>query len=152
MFLKNFLKEFGDCKLKIFVDMDGVIVDYEFGKPDNFHIKRPLLSSITKLKKISEMKNVELYILSVTRKDVGKAQKNRWLDNHAPFFKKRNRIILSRESNNFATSQTLKSDYLSELKRDGSKIIVIDDDPIVLKKIHRTNKDIILLKDTVLID
>ncbi|MBR3163361.1 MAG: hypothetical protein IKF17_04620 [Clostridia bacterium] len=152
MYLKEYLKKFDNKKLKIFVDMDGVIADYEVGMPCDFDKKRPLYSSISKLEEISKMANVELYILSITRMDEGYEEKNIWLDKYAPFFKKENRVIISRESNNFVPSPELKSNFLKELKRDGSIFMVIDDDPIVLHKIQNTSKDIVLLKDTALVD
>ena len=152
MYIKEYMKQYKDKKVKLFVDMDGVIVDYDFGKPRDYDIKRPLYDSINKLKEISKMKNVELYIFSVTRKTEGFAQKQLWLDKYAPFFKKENRIIISREDNDMTESATLKANYLKEYKRDGSQIIVIDDDPKNLKAINRVNDDVILLKDTVLVD
>ena len=98
------------------------------------------------------MNNIELYILSISRMDEGVGQKQSWLDINAPFFKKENRVIISRESNEFESSSFLKSNYLKNLKRDDSTIIVIDDDPIILKEIKKTSEDIILLKDTALVD
>ena len=50
------------------------------------------------------------------------------------------------------SSSFLKAKYLESFKRDGSVIIVIDDDPKILKEIRKLNEDIILLKDTVLVD
>lgn len=153
MFLKDFLKEFKDKKVKLYVDMDGVIAHYDVGVAAEFDTKRPLLSSIKKLKEISEMENIELYILSITRMDEGFNQKNEWLDKYAPFFKTENRVIISRESNDFKSSWDLKTEYLQSLKREkNSVIIVIDDDPLVLKKIGETNEDVIRLKDTALVD
>lgn len=152
MYLKEYLKKFDNKKLKIFVDMDGVIADYEVGIPCNFDKKRPLISNISKLEDISKMDNVEVFILSITRMDKGYNEKNVWLDQNAPFFKEENRIIISRESNDFIPSHELKSNFLKEVKRDGSVIILIDDDPTVLHKIQETSKDIILLKDTALVD
>ena len=152
MYFKDFLKKYENKKIRLFVDMDGVIAYYEVGIPNNFHKKRPLTSNISKLEEISKMENVELYILSITRMDTGFEEKNFWLDKYAPFFKKENRYIISRESNNFNQSCNLKSDFLKQIKRDDSVIIVIDDDPIVLHKIKETNEDIVLLKDTVLVD
>ena len=152
MYLKDFIESFHGNRIKIFVDMDGVIVDYDFGNPQAYDIKRPLFSSIAKLEEISQMDNVELYILSVSRMDEGVGQKNQWLDKYAPFFKQENRVILPRESNAFMPAKLLKTNYLSNLERDGSNIIVIDDDPEILKEIHASNEDIILLKDTVLVD
>ena len=152
MYLKDLLKKYNNQKIKMFIDMDGVIVDYEVGVPLNFDIKRPLITSISKLQDISKMDNVEMYILSVTRMDKGYEEKNLWLDKHAPFIKKENRIIISRESNNFTTSPELKSNFLKNFKRNESIIILIDDDPAVLHKIQQTSKDIVLLKDTALVD
>jgi len=152
MYLKDYLSKIDSKKIKVYVDMDGVIADYEVGNAAEFDKKRPLKSTISKLEEISKMKNIELYILSISRMDEGVNQKQTWLDINAPFFKKENRVIISRESNNFASSSNLKSDYLRKLKRDESKIVVIDDDPIILKEIKATSEDIILLKDTALVD
>ena len=152
MYLKNYLDKYKDKKIKLFIDMDGVIVDYEFDSPKDYDKKRPLYDSIKKLEEISKMSNVELYIFSATRYTEGYSQKEWWLDTYAPFFKKENRIIISREDNNMEESSKLKAKYLENYKRDGSIIIVIDDDPKNLKNIYELNKDVILLKDTVLID
>lgn len=152
MYLKKYLDEYKDKSIKLFVDMDGVIADYVFGEAKDYDKKRPLYDSIKKLETISKMENVELYILSVTRKNEGLEQKNIWLDKFAPFFKKDNRVIISREENNMIESSILKSSFLRHFERDKSILIVIDDDPTILKEIRKNNEDIILLKDTVLID
>lgn len=152
MYLKNYLKQYKNKKIKLLVDMDGVIADYVFGSAKDYDKKRPLKASIRKLEKISEMPNVELYIFSATRKDEGIEQKHWWLDTYAPFFKRENRIIISRESNNMEESASLKANYLKELKRDDSIIMVIEDDPKNMKEINKLNEDVILLKDTVLVD
>lgn len=76
MYLKEYLNKYKDKKIKIFVDMDGVIVDYIFGSAQDYDKKRPLYDSIKKLEKISKMSNVELYILSATRYTEGIEQKN----------------------------------------------------------------------------
>ena len=50
-------------------------------------------------------------------------------------------------------SSILKAKYLERLDRDdNSVIILIDDDPLILKEVRKLNEDIILLKDTVLVD
>lgn len=152
MYLKEYLKQFGDKKIKLFVDMDGVIVDYIFGSAQDYDKKRPLYDNIDKLEIISHIPNVELFIFSATRYSSGFAQKHYWLDTYAPFFKKENRIIISREENNMRDSSTLKAEYLANYKRDGSVLILIDDDPKNLKDVRKLNEDVILLKDTVLVD
>lgn len=152
MYLKDFLEQFNDKKIKLFVDMDGVIADYIFGSAQDYDKKRPLYDSIDKLEIISKMSNVELYILSATRYSSGFEQKNYWLDTYAPFFKKENRIIISREENNMIASSILKAEYLANYERDGSVLILIDDDPKNLKDVRKLSDDVILLKDSVLVD
>ena len=152
MYLKEYLKKYKNKKIKLFIDMDGVIADYEFGSAQDYDQKRPLYDSIKKLEEISKMSNIELYIFSSTRYTEGFNQKQIWLDTYAPFFKKENRIIISREENNMEKSEILKAKYLENYKRDESIIMVIDDDPRNLKEINKLNEDVILLKDTVLVD
>lgn len=151
MYIKDYLERYNSKKIKLFVDMDGVIVDYEFDSAKDYDIKRPLYDSINKLEVISKMDNIELFILSVTRMDEGIEQKNRWLDKYASFFKQDKRIILSRESNNMLSSSSLKANYLKDLDNE-EIIILIDDDPRVLNEVNDLNEGIILLKDSVLVD
>ena len=150
MYIDNVLEQYKDKKIRMFVDMDGVIADYDVGKACDYDKKRPLKSNIKKLKEISENPNIEMNILSVTRYDRGFEEKNIWLDKFAPFFEKKHRNILSRESNEFQKSSILKANFLKDVKRN-KVIIVIDDDPIVLKRIRKENEDIVLLKDTALV-
>ena len=152
MYLKEVLSKYKDKKVKLFIDMDGVIADYNFGEAKDYDKKRPLYDSIKKLEEVSKLPNVELYIFSVTRYSEGFKEKHNWLDTYAPFFKKENRIIISREDNNMEKSSILKAKYLENYQRDDSVIIVIDDDPRNLKDINEINKDIVLLKDSVLVD
>ena len=152
MYLKKYLEQFKDKKIKLFVDMDGVIADYIFGSAQDYDKKRPLYDSIDKLEEVSKMPNVELFIFSATRYSSGFEQKHWWLDTYAPFFKRDNRIIISREENNMIDSSILKAEYLANYERDDSVLILIDDDPKNLKDVSKLNEDIILLKDTVLVD
>jgi len=152
VYLEKFLDQYNDKKVKMFVDMDGVIADFNFGEARNFDKKRPLYSSINKLENISKKENVDLYIFSATRMKKGYDEKQYWLDKYAPFFKKENRVIISREEHDFVESATLKADYMKNVKRDGSVIVVIDDDPKNLRAIRQSNEDVVLLKDTALVD
>lgn len=151
MYLKEIIESFGDKKVKIYIDMDGVVVDYDIGKPGNFDKKRPLYTSIDKLKEISFMDNVSLFILSITRKNIGIYEKNIWLDKYMPFIDKNKRFILSKEKVSKSSSE-LKVDFLKNIKRNDEVIILIDDDPLILKSVMDSVNDIVLLKDTVLVD
>ena len=89
------IKEFSlKRKVNLFVDMDGVITEYDFGKPLDFVNKSPLLSNIKVLEEISRIPNLDMHILSICRKDSQVNDKNNWLDKYAPFFKKENRNII----------------------------------------------------------
>ena len=74
MYFEEYLNKI-DNNIKLFIDMDGVVADYDFGKAYDYHKKRPLFDNIKKLEKISKKKNIELYILSVTRQNIGYNQK-----------------------------------------------------------------------------
>jgi 5'(3')-deoxyribonucleotidase len=152
MYIKEYLEQFKDKKVKLYVDMDGVIADYIFGEAKDYDIKRPLFDSIRKLEEVSKMSNVEMFIFSATRYSEGLEQKHGWLDKYAPFFKKENRILISREENGMTETAILKAEYMKNIERDGSVMILIDDDPRNLKEIRKQNEDVLLLKDTALID
>lgn len=150
MYLKEKLEEYKDKRISIYIDMDGVIVDYEVGKAFGYDKKRPLFSSIDKLKEISKMENVTMHILSISKTNKGVEEKNIWLDKYIPFIEKDNRNIISKEKNPNKASWKLKFEFLNKL--NGDVIILIDDDPSILHKIRNKNENIILFKDTVLID
>lgn len=151
MYFYNLIKDFKE-ELIIFVDMDGVITDYNFGNKLDFKNKRPLTTNIKTLKKISELKKVDLYILSICKKNIEIKEKNIWLDENAPFFKKENRIIISKEKEKNESSKYLKYKYLKEYIKEKKKIIVIDDDNEILKYLHNNLKEIALFQDSSLID
>ena len=152
MYIEDFLEQYKDKKVKMFVDMDGVIADFDFGNNGDYDKKRPLYSSIEKLERISKKDNIDLYIFSATRMNKGYDEKQYWLDKYAQFFKKENRVIISREKHDFVETATLKANYMKNVERDGSILVVIDDDPKNLRAIRQSNEDVVLLKDTALVD
>lgn len=152
MYIKEYLKKFGNNNIDLFVDMDGVVAHYEVGEAKDFDAKRPLLSSIKKLKTVSKMKNVNIYILSVTRMNQGIAEKNEWLDKYMPFVKKENRYILSREANDFRLSKDLKTSYLKTQIKDDTVTVFIDDDVRIINDIRENIPSVYMLKDTALVD
>lgn len=151
MYITDYIKQFKNKRIKIYVDMDGVIADYDVGKACEYDKKRPLLTNIEALREVSKNKNVEMFILSITRMTIGRDEKNRWLDKYVEFIKVENRFIISREEHNFMPSKTLKKKFVKNIKRDESIIIVIDDDPAIIDEIRKSSEDVYLLKDTSLV-
>lgn len=136
-----------DKKVKLYVDMGSVIAEYDFGKPLDFLNKRHLLNNIKLLEEISQIKNVDIHILSICKKDLDINDKNIWLDNRAPFFPKNNRHIISKETYKDTSSADLKINFLNS--KDRFKIL-IDDDNDILKKVSKNVKDIVLYQDSAL--
>ena len=134
-----------DQKIDIYVDMDGVIAEYDFGRPLDFLNKRPLLGNIKVLEEISKIPNVEMHILSICKKDSQINDKNVWLDKYAPFFKKENRNVLSKETYTDRSSSELKVDFLNNIE---SFRILIDDDNGILKEVDKKVTNISLYQDS----
>lgn len=152
MYIIDYFEKLKNEKIKLYVDMDGVIADYDVGVAYEYEQKRPLYSNIEKLETISKMENVDINILSISRYTKGIDEKNRWLDKYAPFFEKDKRNIIARELNDMRLSTELKLEFVKGIERDGSKIIIIDDDPAVIHSIRKECDDVVLLKDSALVD
>lgn len=152
MFLKELIKKYDNKKIELYIDMDGVIADYNVGEASNYDKKRPLYTSINKLKEISSMPNVTMHILSITKNNNGINEKNIWLDKYVPFINNENRNIISKEEYPDKSSSELKTEFLKKLNYNDKIIILIDDDPLILKNIQKSINNIVLLKDTVLVD
>ena len=152
MHFYNLIKKLSiENKLLIFVDMDGVISSYDIGKPLDFLNKRPLKENINKLEKISKLPNIELCILSICKKNFQIEEKNIWLDKYAPFFKKENRIIISKQETNNSSSSEIKANYLKKVKTN-KQIIFVDDDNTILKTVLNKVENVIVFQDSELID
>ncbi len=150
MYFINLINEkYKNEKLDIYVDMDGVIAEYEIGKFD-FLNRRPLINNINIFKKLSANKNITLNILSICREDFQIDEKNIWLDKNAPFFKHRN--VISKESHPGKSSKELKYEFLKNIPQKDNKIIFIDDDNDIIKYVHNNLDNIIVFQDSSLID
>lgn len=152
MYFYNLISNLAENEvIDLFIDMDGVISSYNFGMPLDFKNKRPLKTNINTLEKVSKIENVNLHILSVCRKDNEVQIKNEWLDINAPFFKKENRNVLSKETYTGFSSAELKLDFLKKYNTS-NKIVLVDDDNHILSTISKELDTITLLQDSELID
>ena len=102
----NRIKEI--CKsnknVALFVDMDGTIAEYRIF-PNNFITvetkglfleSKPLFSVIEVLEKLSEIENLDIYILSLSRSKIIFEEQKIWLKKYVPLIKEENYIILCR--------------------------------------------------------
>ncbi len=135
----------------LFIDMDGVIAAYDFGRKFDFDKKRPLLHHLDVLEKISHLEQVELYILSISPKEEQIEEKQRWLDQYASFFPKDHRIILAKPQYPGLSSKEIKAEFLKQFQAP-DKVAFIDDDNAVLKYIHHLLPHVLLYQDSELVD
>ncbi len=155
----DYISSFKDKVVNIYIDMDGVVADYDFegynndGTNDDIYLnKRPIMSSIEPIKEVSMLKNVNLYILSVSRYESQIAGKLKWLDKNMPFIKKENIFILPRDTNNFKKAKELKRDFIKERLNNNDINIHIDDAHEVLKMLRDLKMNLKLLHVTEIID
>ena len=152
MHFYNLIKKIAEKNdILLYVDMDGVIASYDAGKPLDYENKRPVMENIRKIKKVSEIPNVELFILSICMNNEQIQEKNNWLDKYADFFKYENRVIISKEKNVGISSPEIKTNYLKNLKSN-KQIILLDDDNRILKNVLKNAENVIALQDSELID
>ena len=152
MHFYNLIKEIATKKdIMLFVDMDGVIVNFDVGRPSDFLEKRALMENIEKIKKVGDLPNVELHILSICKKNSQIDEKEQWLDKFAPFFEKKNRQIISKENLGNISSKEVKANYLKNIKTE-KQVILLDDDNSILKYVLENVNDIIVFQDSELID
>ena len=93
----NYIKNLGDKEINIYVDMDGVVADYDVigyeerkNNKDIYLSKRPVMTTINVLKEIATLNNVNIYILSVARNNNQIDGKLLWIDENMNFIKKEN--------------------------------------------------------------
>lgn len=143
----DYLKKFENKNIKIYVDMDGVVAEFDMtdrkkieSNKDVYLNKRPINTIINILKEINELDNVEMYILSVARLNSQIEGKKLWLKRYMPFIKENNINIIARDVNDFQKSSKLKSNFLKKEENNNEIIIDIDDDHRVLTEIEENNK------------
>ena len=72
MYFQEFIKEYSNDQVEIYVDMDGVIADYIVGEAYDYDKKRPLYNNLKALEEVSNYPNVTMHILSITKKNIGR--------------------------------------------------------------------------------
>lgn len=135
-------------EVHIYLDIDGVLSNYDVGNLVDFKEKRVLHNNVDSIKFLSTIPNVELYILSVYKDDLEKSSKSSWLDMNANFIMNDHRIFLNKTDKSI---MEIKSDYIKELSRT-NKLVYLDSDNNVLEYVKYNNKDIEVLHASELVD
>ena len=82
-----------NSRVAMFIDMDGTIVEYPIylkgeistNTRGKFVDGRPIEIIIDKLRKISKIKNIDLYILSLAKSSIIVEEKKEWLKKYVDF-------------------------------------------------------------------
>lgn len=131
-------------KVAMFIDMDGTIVEYTV-YPDSkfltlvegtFFNAEPLNVVIENLKKINEIKNIDLYILSLAKNSIIKEEKKKWLRKYADFINEENWIIINKEKGEYSKENRdrIKCEKMKEKIMQYDYEILLDDDHKILKQ------------------
>ena len=155
----NYLNNFKDKKVNIYVDMDGVVADYDMlgfeenkDADDVYLNKRAVTTTIKVLEEVNSLNNVNLYILSVSRNENQIPGKVKWLEKNMPFITKEQINILPREGNDFKPAHELKKIFLKGNTNPDEVNIMIDDSHSVLYTLHRSGINVIPLHITSILD
>lgn len=131
-------------KVAMFIDMDGTIIVYEV-YPEHLVKERmerkysdgePLTYIIDKLNKISKIKNIDLYILSLSKSEKITKEKEEWLRKYLPFIDEKNWIILTKEFGEYTKENRdiIKALKIKEKENEYNHLILLDDDHKILKE------------------
>lgn len=146
------INRYKDQEMDIYVDMDGVIAEYDIGNFD-YNTIRPLQSNI---KRIKELMNdgIHVKILTVCKNNAVVKEKIQWIKKYLPFFDLNHVIFISKEDEKYSrlSSKELKSEFLKLNINDNHVNIVVDDDNQIVKYLVENNKNIIVFQVSSWID
>ena len=139
--------------IEIYIDMDGTIVELLFDKEGSYTKKgvylnkRPIIPVVNKLEEIkNKFPLIKFKILSCSKTNQMRNEKNEWLNIQMPYIKKVDRVIFSEEAGDYAREDRnlVKAEYINKNIDDDKIIILIDDDIEVLKGVQNLNKENVL--------
>ena len=147
------IDKYKDRNITIYVDMDGVIAEYDIGNFD-YDTIRPLYSNIKKIEDLIKKDNISVKILTVCKTNKIVEEKKVWIKKHMSFFDIDNVVFLSKEKEEYKGIESfeLKSNYLKNNIDKDSVNILVDDDNSIIKYIRKNNDDIIVFQVSSWID
>ena len=111
-------------KVAMFIDMDGTIAVYNVYPEDKVAEKmeedydnaEPLKDIIKTLEKISQISNIDLYILSLSKTSKLTEKKKKWLEKNTPFIPQKNWLIITKEIGEYnkENRDTIKAKKIEE--------------------------------------
>lgn len=138
-------------RVAMFIDMDGTIVEYKFYGGEEQVIKahenllneKPVLPIINVLRKINEIENIDLYILSLSKTSKIKEEKKLWLNKYVEFIKQENWIILDRQIGEYNSENRnyVKLEQINKKLDQYDYVILLDDDHKILKETNKNLQD-----------
>lgn len=95
------------------------------------------------LRKINEIPNIDLYILSLSKSSIIVEEKKQWLKKYADFIDEENWIILNKELGGYNKENRdfIKAEKIKEKMNDYDFVILLDDDHKILKQAQAEVKD-----------
>lgn len=139
--------------IEIYLDMDGTIVELLFDKNQSYRDKgvylnkRPIEPVINKIEEIrNRCPLIKFKILSCSKSNQMRDEKNEWLNIHMPFINQNNRVIFSEEAGDYLREDRnkVKAEYINKNISDDKIIILIDDDIEVLRGVQNLLKENII--------
>lgn len=154
----NFIEKIDDIykknkNIEIYLDMDGTIVELLFDKNQSYREKgvylnkRPIEPVINEIEEIrNKFPSIKFKILSCSKSNQMRNEKNEWLNKYMPFINPNDRIIFSEEAGDYLRDDRniVKAEYINKNISDDKIIFLIDDDIEVLKGVQNLLKDNII--------
>ena len=154
----NFIEKIDDIykknkNIEIYLDMDGTIVELLFDKNQSYREKgvylnkRPIEPVIIEIEEIrNRFPLIKFKILSCSKSNQMRDEKNEWLNINMPFINSNDRIIFSEEAGDYLRDDRniVKAEYINKNISDDKIIFLIDDDIEVLKGVQNLLKDNII--------
>lgn len=146
------IHKYNDKNIDIYVDMDGVIAEYDIGNFD-YETIRPLQSNIKRIKELIN-NSINVKILTICKNNKIVDEKVKWIEKYMPFFDLNNVIFISKENEKYRgfSSKELKSEFLKLNIDDNNINIIVDDDNEIVKYLVENNKNIIVFQVSSWID
>lgn len=146
------LDEYKDSNITIYVDMDGVIAEYDIGNFD-YNTIRPLKSNIKRIEELVQRDNIKVKILTVCKTNKIVEEKIDWLKRNMDFFNIDDVIFISKEQEEYKGIESfeLKSNYLKD-NIDSDINILVDDDNSIIKYVRKNNPELLVFQVSSWID